>query len=275
MKNIGNTIPNIIDENKEKKPELKAVPIFRNNDLYAELFPEIKPVFEKGEKAENNVKKIIEAILKNENKAVVLDETCEDALSCVRLEDFPEKFNLKEIPKNKNGYGFDINAFRDLLKIHFNIELKKETIDSILGKKIGRGFSQELIKSLFEIAKQKNKNIKKVYILTKSIDDHVNSSEKEKVLPILIEEVKQNFGMDPIIIPTIHESQIQEGDLIIADRHNELVFEAVKRKPTQFSVLPIETELSNNERYLENKIEKDRLVTLLRKEFEKEKESKP
>ncbi len=166
----------------------------------------------------------------------------------------------------------------ELLKDRFQTEIVFEgqnlyTIDEKLSKILGGTFSPELVKSLFEIAKQKNKNIKQIYILTENIKDHVHTEDKEQVketvVSTLVDEVKKDFSLEPIILPTMNASDIKDGDHIIVDRHNPLVHgDIVQKKPTQFSVLPLETEISNNERYLEEKADKSKLVTILRKEFE-------
>ena len=153
------------------------------------------------------------------------------------------------------------------------------TIDEKIGAVLGGTFSPELVKNLFEIAKQKNSNIKKVYILTGNIDDHIYTEDREMVLPtvvpILIDEATNNFGVEPTVLSTMNESEIQDGDFVVVDRHNPMLRGGiVQKKPTQFSVLPLETELSNNERYLENKPSNAKLTTLLRKQFEKKTEEK-
>lgn len=282
MKNLSNIVPKI--ENKEVKKELSAIPIFRNNDLYSDLFPEIEPTFEKGE--EPTIKKILASILRYKNSNIILDKTCSDVLfypniSKVNLADFPEEFELKEIPLySENNEVVDTGKIIKILKDKFNISIILDeddgffpvTIDQKIFESIGRKFSEELVEGLFEIAKHKNKNIKKIYILTNRITDHTyfGEDEKNKVIQVLKEEAQKCFNIDPLVIENMNESEIMEGDHIIADRHNPLVFEAVKQKPTQFSVLPIETELHNNELYLESKPEQKGIVSLLRKEFEKE-----
>ncbi|MFH1608424.1 MAG: hypothetical protein ABH951_00190 [Patescibacteria group bacterium] len=292
---MEDSIPNLNKENKEEKPELEAVPIFRNNDLYAELFPEIKPAFEKGE--EPTVKKILDAIIQYKDKKVILDSTCAYKIMDmdkeeVSISDFPKEFELNELPDHPtNEYIIDTKKIFQLLKEKFNITIVSQpvederfappliSIDEKIAKILASTFSQELIGELFSIAKQKNQNIKKVYILTENINDHIHGKNRDEVIPtvisVLTDEVKKNFGIEPIILPTMSESEIKDGDLIVVDRHNLLVRgKIVEQKPTQFSMLPMETELSNNERYLENKPEKSKLIILLHKEFEKEEEKK-
>lgn len=272
-------------ENKEKLGELEEIPIFRNNDLYAEMFPEIHPTFEKGE--EPTVKKIFDEIIKYQGKKIILDETCKSKIEYVevvdcKIEDFPLVLELKELPLHpKNAEFVDMDRIFEILKEKLDITLvlknsegNPTSVDEKIGAVLGGTFSPELVKNLFEIAKQKNSNIKKVYILTGNIDDHIFTEDRDAVLPTvvptLVDEAKKSFGVEPVVLPTMNGSQVQDGDFIIVDRHNALVRGGiVEQKPTQFSVLPLETELSNNERYLENKPSHTKLTTLLRKQFEK------
>lgn len=276
-KPIGN-----IEEN-EGLHELKAVPIFRNNDLYAELFPEIQPAFEKGE--DPTLKKVFATIALYRGKNVILDKTCSTAITKpnraeISLNDFPSELELNEVPAHpQNEKRMDRQKIFDLFKEKMNITILcdkdafPETIDKKITEVLGGTFSPELVVSLFEIAKQKNNDIKNVYILTENIDDHIYTADRDQVLPTvvptLVEGAKIAFGVDAVILPTINASDIKDGDLIVTDRHNKIIRDgAVAQKPSQFSVLPLETEISNNERYLENKPEQSKLITILRREFE-------
>lgn len=180
-----------LEQNPEKEQsELAFVPIFRGNDLYQEIFPEIKPLFEKGEELDKraSVKKIMDRIVENKDKAVVLDGTCLWALqyakpSLLKLEDFPVELGLKELPIGKMKIpeleevdGLDLEAIKNLLKIHFNIDFSaenKDTIDRRIREQFNVDFSPEEVKNLLEIAEIKNPNIKRVYVLTGAINDHV------------------------------------------------------------------------------------------------------
>lgn len=274
-------------ENKEK-PELEAIPIFRSNDLYAEMFPEITPAFKKGE--EPTFKKVLDAIIQHKNKTVILDRTCQWALKdfydyhtkkfTVTLNDFPKEFELSELPiKSENKTRLDINK---ILKQKFNISINDILIDEKIDSATEHAFSSELVEELLSIAKQKNKDIRKIYILTENISDHVgdglDKKAKDKVTDKLVSAIKKNFNIKPIIVETMDYSDIKVGDHIIVDRHHPLLrmngegITANQKKPCQFSVLPLATELNNNERYLENKKGKN-LATILRKQFEKKKDN--
>lgn len=283
-------------ENKEK-PELEAIPIFRDNDLYVEMFPEIKPALEKGE--EPTLKKVLNAIIQHRNKTIILDKTCAYALSnfydddaekfTLKLSDFPKEFELSKLPI---GSIDEIEIrIKELLKQKFNISVSEDTIDQKIEGRDG-AFSAELVGDLLRIAKQKNKNIKNIFILTENISDHALIDEdgkkiipnlefgsdyrvkaKKRVINTLVDEVKKNFGMEPIIVDVIDKYDIHNGDHIIADRHNPIIrADIFKEKPTQFSVLPLETELYYNEKYLGNPIGTNKLVDLFRKKFEKKEE---
>jgi hypothetical protein len=300
MEKINQNPENKVSKLEQEKGELAFIPIFRNNDLYHAMFPEIKPLFEKGEDVDmTSIKKVVDAIIANENKAVIVDETCKEPLLYIELEHLPEKFALKELPTS-NG-GFDLEVFQKLLKTHYNIDFDPYTsIDEKLRKKIGQDFSVDLAKSLFEIAKNKNKNIKQVYILNNNIGDHAiltsdnseyvdsakeittsitfesNESEERKervslILAILKKAVEEEFGIEPKIVQTIKQSDISEGDLVIVDRHNSAISNEKLNEilPKQISLLPIETELYNNERFLGNELPSDSLANMLRKDFEK------
>jgi len=294
-------------ENKEKLGELEAVPIFRANDLYCDIFPEIKPIFEKGEEPRSG-KKIIEAILKNEGKTVILDRTCEAYVTLVKPEDLPKEFGLNEIPED----GLQINDLKKLFKTHFNIEIKKETIDDKIEKKTANGFSPEIVKGLFEMAKKKNSNIKQVYILSLNIADHapypleisnfkqyedsakeigqeivetdavdVEGIEEEKkrmsfILAVFKKATKEEFGIEPKLITTINQEDIKEGDLVVVDRHNSACskLKINEQFPKQVSILPLESEIRNNEKFLGDKFTDSGLIKNLRKDFEKQEENK-
>ncbi len=265
--------------NIEKEPELIAVPIFRANDLYNSIFPEIKPVFGIGE--EPNAKRIFEVIKANNGENVMLDMTCYKAihdLQKVTLEDFPKEFKLKEIPEDAGQV--DLGEISKMFKEEFDVTLdsySSNTIDMKIARSLGENFSPELVQSLFEIAKQKNSNIQKVYILSDNISDHVRDFPKDKVLDSIKEKVQSEFGLSPIVVPTLNKNDIKAGDLIVLDRHNTLVnsltdpetYKIPKDFSLQVSLLPLETELHNNEQLTDKKIESGTLVETLRKSFEK------
>jgi len=179
-----------LEQNPEKESHvLAAVPIFRNNDLYQAVFPEIKPLFEKGEELDEktSVKKIMDRIVENKDKAVILDGTCLRALAyaklnLLKLDDFPAEFGLKELPisKGKGPWGdvrdaLDLETIKSLLKTHLNIDFSgkdEDTIDRKIREQFNADFSSETAKDLLEIAQIKNPNIKRVYVLTSSIADH-------------------------------------------------------------------------------------------------------
>jgi len=243
-------------ENKEKLNELEAIPIFRNNDLYSELFPEIKAAFEKGE--EPTIKKLVGEILKYPNKQLIFDNTCRNKFmyANVTSEDLPQDLDWQKILEGSANNSISTNTFKKIIEEKYNIRISpNDFIENKINEVLMEDFSPKLVDELFEIANQKNPNIKQVYILSDAITDHVYEDKsnfpKEKVLPTLVEEARKFFGVEPIVLPIINESLIKEGDLIIVDRHNpSLKGDIVKQKPTQFSVLPMETELSNNDRYL-------------------------
>ena len=267
-------------ENKEKLNELEAIPIFRNNDLYTELFPEIKPTFEKGE--EPTLKKIVSEIIKYQNKKIIFDNTSRNIFMYgkIKPEDFSENKEWYEIVSGSEGHSISTGTFEELIKEKLGIEISSTFIESEMNETFKNDFSPKLVDELFEIAKGKNSNIKQVYILSEAITDHVyefrSNFPKDKVVPTLVEEARKTFGIEPVVLATINESEIKEGDLIVVDRHNSSVRgDIVSRKPTQFSVLPMETELSNNDRYLTGNHTKlsGELSKKLRKIFEKKLEN--
>ena len=258
-----NLTPNI---ELEEKLELDAIPVFRNNDLYAELFPKIKALFEKGE--EPSAKKIYDEIIKHKDKKVILDKTCLNALldlEIAKLEDFPKELDLKEIPVFRGEVL--VSKIFELLKKDFSVEVESNTIDYKISKVLGN-FSFESIKTLLEIAKSKNNNIKEIYILTNNLTDHIDNSLKDKALEILKEEIQKEFGFEPKIVPiidTISDESIQ----VIVDRHNHAVSRSNldERFPKQVSMLPLENELFNNQQFLGNELRNKNLIKELRKEF--------
>ena len=262
-------------EEQGERRELAVVPIFRSNDLYAKLFPEITPVFEKGE--EPTAKKVFEAIKQFPGKEVVLDDTCYKIIkskSKVSLEDFPIELEIKEVPNMRGEV--DLKVVGQLFKEKFDISLPTDihqTIDRKIAKEMNSNFSIEQVKGLFEIAKQKNPNIKQVYILSDNITDHVVPFPKEEVIDLLKEQVQAELHVEPTIIPTITLEEIKEGDLIIADRHNHAIAFSDNKinelLPRQVSILPLESELFNNQQFLNEEIQGDILVKSLRKVFEK------
>jgi hypothetical protein len=262
----------------EKTHELIAIPIFRSNDLYNSLFPEITPIFKRGE--EPSLKKIFDSIKEHGGKEVILDRTCYKAIAWTpaqeaNIEDFPDEFKLKKIPENSGT--IDMDKLTKLFKKNFDVTLSPydNTIDSKIAKALGYNFSPDLIQSLFEIAKQKNSDIQKVYILSDNISDHVGDFPKDKVLDVLKEKVESEFGLSAIIVPTL--CNIEKGDHVVFDRHNHLMSSLVDldtyRLPEnishQVSLLPLETELHNNEQFGGKKLESGTLVETLRKSFEK------
>lgn len=340
-----------LEQNPEKESHvLAAVPIFRNNDLYQAVFPEIKPLFEKGEELDKktSVKKIMDRIVENKDKAVVLDGTCLRALAyaelnLLKLDDFPAEFGLKELPigKGKGPWGdvrdaLDLENIKSLLKAHFNIDFSgkdEDTIDRKIREQFNADFSPETVKDLLEIAEIKNPNIKRVYILTGSIADHFeyekllkepeeyldSAKEIEARIPLALElpdgrrtfsgwslerlkdleksiepedlikckakrrneslvaavfkkVVQEKFGIEPIIQVAIKAADVVEGDLVIIDRHNSHSSDKIDEKmPRQVSLLPIESELQNNEKYLGKEFANPNLIKSMRAKFEKKK----
>lgn len=298
MEKINQNPENKVSKLEQEKGELAVVPIFRANDLYQAMFPEVEPLFPKGKEiGYDEIKPLLNAIAKNKDKSVILDNTCrEEILPETRLEDLPEEFGLKELPK-----GFDSYVLGDLFKKHFNIDLKlDDTIDSKIREQLNFKFSPELTKELLEIVKSKNPNVKQVYILNNSIGDHagdmsayapeyINSAKEigasivseesfeerreheSLVLAILKKAVKEEFGVEPAIVSTLHQGDIKDGDLVIVDRHNSLVSDEKLNEvlPKQVALLPIETELHNNEQFLGGEVSSEGLANRLRKGFEK------
>lgn len=273
-----NHMPELKHSNLEKKPNLAAVPIFRSNDLYDTLFPEFEPLFKKGE--DPNFKRIIDSIKNHSGKEVILDETCRRAIASVsvsgiKVEDLPAEFKLKKIPEDAGQ--MDMVKISKLFKKNFDVTLSQyNTIDRKIAKVLDCNFSPDLVKSLLEIAKQKNADIKRVYILSDNLADHVGDFPKDQVLEVLREKVQSELGVTPIIVPTFDYHDIQKGDHIIFDRHNHFMGSLVdvetytlpKDLSLQFSLLPLETELHNNEQFGDKKIESSTLVKTLRKSFE-------
>ena len=257
----------------EQKGELAAVPIFRSNDLYDALFPEITPIFKKGE--EPNAKQIFEVIASCRDQAIVLDNTCYETIldtDKVTINDLPQEFELQEIPED--AWQVDLRAISELFKEKFSVDMPfygDKTIDRKIDKALGQNFSPELAVGLLEIAKQKNHDIKRVYILSANISDHVGNFPKENVADLLKDTVQKEFGIEPNVVATISATNIVEGDLIIVDRHNPTVsfLKLNETLPRQISLLPIETELFNNEQFLGEEIQSNTLVAQLRKNFEK------
>lgn len=288
---------------EQERRELAVVPIFRSNDLYQAMFPEIEPVFQKGEDLEGyspevklKRKKLIDFIVKNENKTIILDQTCEEQLWYVGLAELPDKFELDKMPKE---FPYE---FEKLLKIHYNIDYSFGiTIDSRLREKLGQEFSPQVAKVLFEIAKRKNENIQQVYILTLNIADHTtkdvlnlkeygnqakeishtisytsgwNTEEEKKRITLVSTVLKdvawKELGVEPELVATLNKADIKHGDLIVVDRHNPaIVVEKINEIfPKQISQLPLETELYNNQKFLGDEMASKGLVNVLRKIFE-------
>lgn len=278
MKNIIGGMPqdyglNKPEEEKREKPELEAIPIFRSNDLYAEVFPEIKPAFEKGE--ELTAKNVFEALMEYKNKKVILDKTCFDALQNSKLEDFPLEFGLTEVP-SINGE-VSTRKISELLKQYYDIDsdlTRWTTIDAKIEKLLESTFSSESVRGLLEMAKGKNNNIKEVYILSNNIADHVSDFPRDKVMTVLREEVIKEFGFEPKIISTIDDI-LNQSIQVIADRHNDAVClsKLAERFPKQISMLPLGSELLNNERFLEGNMCGIKIADEIRKVFEKKIES--
>lgn len=256
---------------QNEKLELSVVPIFRANDLYEAMFPEIKPLFAKGEELDmSSVQKLIDSIVSNKNKSVVIDDTCREALYHVELENLPKEFGLTELP-TING-GFDFNAFSELLKKHYNIDFSAwDTIDQKIKELLDYKFSPELVKGLIDIAKRKNKNIQQILILTDSLADHVGDFPRENVLSVIRDEVRKEFGKDAKVVSTIED--LNDGDLAIVDRHNNLIshLKFDISHPKQVSILPLETEIFNNQENLKENVLDDNMdfIRKLRKIFEK------
>lgn len=299
------SVRNVEPGNPEKeRGELAVVPIFRGNDLYQAMFPEVEPVFEKGEnRDDSSAKKVLDAMIANPNKTVLLDKTCDSYLSYyLTLENLPKKFELTELPLVNNA--FDKKALAKLLKIHYNIDYNPwGTIDAKLEGKLGHAFSPELVKGLFEIAKKKNEDMQKVYILTLHIADHTpkqevlnlkeyedlaeeisrtitytngwDTEEAKKqislVSAVLRETAEKELGIKPELIATVNMEDIQKGDFFVVDRHHPAVSKGNinERFPQQVLLLPLETELLNNEKFLGNKFPGEGLAMMLRRDFEK------
>lgn len=297
MKNIIGGMPqdyglNKPEEEKKEKPKLEAIPIFRNNDLYAEIFPEIKPAFEKGE--DPIAKKLFEVLMEYKNKKVILDNTCIETLQNSELGDFPSEFGLKEVP-NVNGWT-DMKKISELLKQYYDIDSDLSsgtTIDSKISELLQSNFSSESVRGLLEIAKGKNNNIKEVYILSNNIADHtgdfldffkdevsrlkeedIGDFYRDKVVAILKEEAIKEFGFEPKVISTIDNISDQSIQ-VITDRHNNAIYSQnlAERFPKQISMLPLASELFNNERFLGGSMCGTKVADEIRKIFEKKIES--
>jgi len=258
---------------KEKKP-LAVAPIFRANDLYCAMFPEVKPLFNKGEQPD--AKKIFEAILQHKGQKVELDYTCMYELSQIKeLEVIPIELSLAEVPMNGNK--LDLKVIERLLSEKYGITFINYqggwcTIDDTINQKTGFGFSPEVASVLVEIAKQKNPGAKKIYIIRECLEDHVagNFSEDE-IVQILTEEVKKAFGVEPIVVPELDriiEKAISDPSVhIIKDRHAGQ-YDFVDEHPKQVSSLPLITELHKNEEFLQLEAKEGGLAAYLREAFE-------
>jgi hypothetical protein len=265
---------------KQEAGKLKAIPIFRANDLYVKIFPEIEPAFQKGE--EPNSKKIFEILKKYQNKEIIFDNTCAKTLFYeTNLEEIPNELNF--IPKT---YTYNEKEFarlsddKDFLKVlmekwgvYFPKNPSGNTIDKTISKKLGFGFSPEIVKTLFDIAKQKNSNLKQILILTDHLTDHVRDFPREQVLPLLQKGAMDAFSIEAKTLPIIEEKDVKDDELIVLDRHNEAHGrnDLGKKMPMQTLLLPLETELFNYEQATGKKPNFD-LVSIVRKEFEENKE---
>lgn len=270
----------IIEVDKKNKHELAAVPIFRANDLYSSLFPEVKPVFERGE--EPTAKKIFDAILEHKNQEVILDQTCLATImgrregSKLTPEDFPPELGLQEVPLGKDG-SVDFGVIRSLLKEKFHIIFpsiekpfplkgRPQTIDRKIENKMQTGFSPETVKWFLELSKKENQNIERVYINTDFLTDHVGTFPKEKVLDTLKAGVQEIFGIEPTIITDGHSGELGDRDLVIADRHSNLARSLKEKK--QLAVLPISDQMIRNEKIKDTPFEAS-LAKNIREDFEK------
>jgi hypothetical protein len=210
--------------NIEKKKKLTAVPIFRENDLFCEIFSEVEPAFNKNE--EPNIKAIIKAILKTKNNKIILDRTCERKLfseySGITPEDFPEEIDPKDLLTEKILYKgstteqkricLDKEKFMSMVKKQFNIEIENEIIDRKIEKKIGYSFSPEMVDELLNMAIKKNDNeIKNVYVLIGNLIDHTGKEYLEnlpsnlELSEIEVERMKEDIKVS---VPSFTESEI-------------------------------------------------------------------
>ena len=200
--------------------------------------------------------------------------------------------NITEVKNDFRGERVMLKkeAFVNQIKRQFNVDIENVTIDEKVEKKIGWNFSPAMVKELLNIAKEKNPNeIKNIHILTNNIADHVEYTEdifgdptglsfeekrrikSEKVLEILKTEVKKLFNSDPKVVDSFGNQEIKNNDLIIMDRHNEAVrISNINEKfPRQVSILPMETELDNNRKFLGGDFATGELINMLREDFEK------
>jgi len=267
--------------NHEQKTELAVFPIFRSNDLYDAMFPEINPVCEKGE--EPNVAKIFEEILKHPNSAIAVDMTCynaieEELFNAISkkdenaLQSFPKELGLSEAVAEGGKVRMEI--LPTLLKEKFNIDFSFDEdvlIETRVEQMLGGRFSVEVVKTLLNIAKEKNSDIKEVYLLSENITDHTGSEfPKEEILPTWQKEIETELGIEAKVVPTLTERDIKEGDLFIVNRHNPAIsnLDLAKKFPKQVLLLPLESELRNNEQTGQS-VAGDGVTKMLRAAFEK------
>ncbi len=277
-----------ISSSAVEQSELVYYPIFRDNELYQAMFPEIKPLFAVGEEVgQDSVKKLIDEIILHENdKLIILDETCKRVLKLAKEEDFPKKINTS---------------------------CYDSSIDWKIEKHLHHEFSPGFAKTLFEKAKGKNKNVKQIYIVMQNLSDHSGSFRKLDELPffnehldsakkilgeieneykcsnngreyeheeklqtalnlsILRKAAEDEFGITPKFVMDIKPGYINDGDHIVVDRHNRLIgeFKIHTIIPNQISQLPLGTELFNYECFSSDSQISNSVAKELRKLFEK------
>lgn len=171
-------------ESKEKFKELGCYPIFRANDHYSDLFPEIEPLFKKGEQPNGN--KVLAEILSHSDKEIVIDETCKQALYSLNGENIDKNVFSEDLGEYMKGYqfGYRLMCF---LKEKRNIKIKDKTIDNILIETLAHDgvMSPEMAKDLVSILKIQNPKCDRVLLFVDMIRSHIspypNSLRKEKI----------------------------------------------------------------------------------------------
>lgn len=157
-------------EKKEKIGELAYVPIFRANNLYKTMFPEITPLVNQGE--EPDPKKIFEEIIKHPNSQIAIDGTCESALDRLSLDDVPKEISQEYIKTWQNGDAyFDVRSYLESLGIQIkNIEYAISHDQEYFSP-----FSPERAEPVVALLQEQMPNCNRVIISLDHLDDHTGN----------------------------------------------------------------------------------------------------
>ena len=233
------------------KKEFDFIPIFRGNDLYNAVF-QIDPVIPA--EAKPDAQKILDEVIKHSNKRIMFDGTCRKALCPFGLyirESLVEKIPVEHRRCDAKG---EYVLFEESLKEWKNIVFIEESIDWCAGEVVGGGMTTEILKELFQTVRAKNNNkINRVVILTDNLFDHAGPrgiSEPDVIKKEMESVAKKVLHPDVILFqPNIDSDEVGKLDLVVADRHHEIIImhELWKKFPRNTLVLPLESALGFDE----------------------------